>query len=265
MARYRSRGSSGLERAKQHIREAEELSKELGGTDEDVKNYFFSLNGNQLKEIFDKYEEEYGSSPREYAQKIYPWWKRGKRKMSGLVAGRLFNLLPPFMPLQTKFKLTESLWTHIGPSSKKTYYIGLDADLVELGQIIEKHFTEVVIHYKIPDSLERRFSWLSQGDVNIKQQLLNHFRQQEKTLLSVVLQIKLPLLINHIKEAGGLTTHAMQALNVGKHEVKVLIQDEINGITDVRPEGHSDNGNGIYVFWGFLIGIGALLLFLAKN
>lgn len=32
----------GLERALQHIREGEELSRELGGTDKDVKQYFFS-------------------------------------------------------------------------------------------------------------------------------------------------------------------------------------------------------------------------------
>ena len=43
---YRRRGrrrNYGQERALQHIQEAKDLSRELGGTDEDVKSYFFSL------------------------------------------------------------------------------------------------------------------------------------------------------------------------------------------------------------------------------
>lgn len=266
MARYRKRGryrsrnsrSYGHERALQHIREAEGLSRELGGTDEDVKNYFFSLNRNQFGVILDKYEMKYGTPAREYAEKTFLKWKNRRVHMSGTVAERLFNLLPPIMPLPTKFQLTESLWHHVGPSSSKTYYIGLNADLDELDQIIKKHLEEVVIHYKIPDSLEKRFSWLSQGNVDIKQQLLNHLRQQEKKLLSVVLETKLPLLISHLERAEGeLTTHVMQALNVGKHEVKVLIKENINGITDVAPAGLDGNGHFNWVWW--VIGVGVLL------
>lgn len=256
MARYRRRGSYGLERAKQHIREAEELSRELGGTDEDVKNYFFSLNGNQLKEIFDKYEKDFGASPREYAQKTYPRWKSGRTHMSGLVATRLFNLLPPFMPLQQKFQLTESLWSHIGPSSSKIYGIGMNADLDELRQIIEKHLEGVVIHYKIPDSLEKRFSWLCQGDVNIKQQLLNHFRQQEKKLLSEVLETKLPILIRNIQGAAGeLAVHTKQTLNVGKHEVQIIISDNNNGITERSPADLEETKDFSGIWWFLAIGV----------
>ena len=46
--RYSSR-SAGLERALQHIEEAKQLTRELGGTDKDVKEYFFSLPTNELK------------------------------------------------------------------------------------------------------------------------------------------------------------------------------------------------------------------------
>jgi len=263
---YRRRGGRrnyGQERALQHIQEAKDLSRELGGTDEDVKSYFFSLENNQLDEVLDRYENKYGPVVREYAEKTYPKWKRGRVQMSGLVAERLFNLLPPIMPLQTKFQLTESLWRHVGPSSNKTYFIGLNADLGELDQIIKKHLEEVVIRYKIPDSLERRFSWLSQGDVDIKQQLLNHLRQQEKHLLSRVLDTKLPLLIQHLKGAGGeLTTHVMQSLNVGKHEVKVRITEHIDGITDVAPAklGKRDSNNW---FWWVIVA-GVSLWFLTK-
>ena len=71
--RYRSkRRSLGHERALEHIREAQALSQELGGTDVDVKKYFFSLSAIQLKGILDKYEMQYGNSAREYAEKTLP-------------------------------------------------------------------------------------------------------------------------------------------------------------------------------------------------
>ena len=183
-SRYQSYGhrSIGHEKALEHIREAEALSEELGGTDEDVKKYFFSLSYNQLQGIFKKYELQYERSAREYAEKTLSKWKSGKVHMSGMVAERLFNLLPPIMPLEAKFQLTESLWKHVGPSSKKTYYIGLDADLDEVSQQVREHLEKVVINYEISSPMEARFKWLSQGDVGIKQQLLNHFRQQEKFL-----------------------------------------------------------------------------------
>ncbi len=72
--RYRSynKRSVGHERALEHIREAEALTRELGGTDKDVKSYFFSLSAAQLRSIFDKYESQYGNLAREYAEKTLP-------------------------------------------------------------------------------------------------------------------------------------------------------------------------------------------------
>jgi hypothetical protein len=45
--RYK-RYTIGHKKALQHIHEAEELSQQLGGTDEDVKKYFFSLPPKEL-------------------------------------------------------------------------------------------------------------------------------------------------------------------------------------------------------------------------
>ena len=102
--------------------------------------------------------------------------------MSGLVASRLYSLLPPRMPLEAKYKLTEVLWRHVGPSSKKTLRVGSDASIDAIVEIASKHIDEVVTEYKIPDKLERRFEWLSSGDVEVKQRLLIHLRMMEKAL-----------------------------------------------------------------------------------
>ena len=50
----------GLERALQHIEDARRLTAELGGTDQDVKEYLFSLSRQQLGPILDAYEQKYG-------------------------------------------------------------------------------------------------------------------------------------------------------------------------------------------------------------
>lgn len=253
--RSSSRRTVGYERALEHIRQAEVLSRELGGTDQDVKNYFFSLSFFQLKVIFDQYEIDYGKAAREYAEKTLSSWKSGRVHMSGMVAERLFNLLPPTMPLEVKFQLTESLWKHVGPSTNKKYYVGRDVDIDEIARLVKEYLERVVTQYQIPSEMEIRFNWLSQGDVSVKQQLLNHFRQLEKELLSDVLKSQLPILLNHINsEKGNLTNHMAQVLKVGKHEVQIIINDKISGISELEPrQSFGSGGYGwIWLVAGFL-------------
>lgn len=268
MPRYRRnnfrRNNYGRERALQHIREAQELSEELGGTDEDVKDYFFSLSSSELKSILDIYEQKFGRSPRMYAEKTFPNWRNGSTQMGGIVAARLFSLLPPYMPITKKYSLIESLWKHVGPSSNKTLYVGIDADLEEVSKIVKEHLEDVVINYTFPESMENRFRWLSQDDVNIKQQLLNYLRQQERGLLSIALNTKLPILINHLKsDDGSFTTHVAQELVVGKHQVKIILNKNVSGIVDSYPQTAS-NSNSSYSWIWWVIGIGILLWIFAK-
>lgn len=261
MARYRNNRyysygnrSTGHERALEHIRKAKALTQELGGTDEDVKRYFFSLSGIHLKAILDKYEKQYGNSARVYAEETLPKWRRGQVYMSGDVAERLFNLLPPTMPIETKFHLIDSLWNHVGPSSIKIYYIGLDADLEDVTRRVKEHLEGVVIKYDIPNYMEARFRWLSQGEVGIKQQLLNYFRQQEKDLLSKALQIQLPVLMNHLNsEKGILTTHVTQVLKVGKHEVQIVFNEHVNGISETAPMRPGEKSDYSWIWWILVI------------
>jgi hypothetical protein len=251
MAYYRKgyKRNIGREKALEHIRQAEDLTKELGGVDQDVKQYFFSLSPYQMKEIFDKYEQNYGNSAREYAEKTLPRWKAGNVKMSGLVAERLFNLLPPIMPMETKYLLIESLWKHVGKSTSKNYYIGLNANLEQLSDIIKKHLESVVINYSIPRYMESRFKWLSAGDVDVKQKLLNYFQYQERSLLSEALLINLPILLNHLNsDKSALTTHLVQTLKVGKHEIIVTIDERIDGISE-NPYTQPVKKDGIDWFW----------------
>jgi hypothetical protein len=251
----------------QHIEDGKRLSRELGGTDVDVKKYFFSLAQGELDPILTEYGERFGSQAEEYARKAMPQWQSGKVQMSGTVAERLFKLLPPHMPISAKYKLTESLWTHFGPSSKKRLRIGINSDLNTALVAIDNHIEQVVTAYQIPKELEARFEWLSQGDVGAKQQLLNHFRSLECRLVSDGARLQLPVMINHFKSsAGDLTQRMAQILKIGKHELELLIDRDFESVAmeEWRPElptKSTSGGNG-WIVWLVII---AVLLILFKR
>lgn len=262
---YRRDSDYGRERALQHIEEARRLSAELGGTDKDVKDYFFKLTPAQLAPILTEYGARYGADKLEYARQTLPKWRAGTTHMSGLVASRLFNLLPPRMPPAEKYRLTENLWKHVGPSSKKTLRIGPDADLAAIIAAVSSHIEAVVLNYRIPDGLERRFQWLSAGDVDVKQQLLNHLRQLEKRLVVEGAAAQLPNMLAHMNSEASANTHRLaQILKVGKHELDLTIDKTHSGVTleDPRPTylypgGQSGESKSYWWLWV----LGAIILF----
>jgi hypothetical protein len=97
--------------------------------------------------------------------------------------------------------------------------------------------------------MESRFKWLSAGDVDVKQKLLNYFQYQERSLLSEALLINLPILLNHLNsDKSALTTHLVQTLKVGKHEIIVTIDERIDGISE-NPYTQPVKKDGIDWFW----------------
>ena len=103
-------------RREQHAQEAKEFSKLVGGTDEDIKQWFFGLSAAERGPIIQAYGDAYGQLRREYAEEAFPHWRSGRRRMSGLVAKRLYSLLPPHMPISARLSLVESLWRHVAPT-----------------------------------------------------------------------------------------------------------------------------------------------------
>lgn len=217
--------------------------------------------------VLDAYEQRYGSKAREYAEVTLPKWRFGQVNMSGLVASRLFSLLPPLMPISAKYQLTENLWRHVGPSSHKRLKVGLDAEVEEVVAVVRTHIEEVVVNYKFPESLERRFEWLSAGDIDVKQDLLNHLRQMEKSLVVEGAQKQLPVMLNHLRSDEGHYTHRLaQVLKIGKHELEVLVDKAASGVRLEEPTARampitSSEGNYGWIWW---LVIGAVIvLFLA--
>ena len=248
----------GYEQARRHIEAARRLSAELGGTDKDVKAYFFALPPHQLKSVLDDYGKQFGAAARQYAQDTIPKWKTGRVQMGGQTAERLFNLLPPRMPLQAKYQLTENLWKHFGPSSKKRLRIGLDANVVTVTVAVRSHIEQVVTHYRIPPDLERRFDWLSNRDAGVKQDLLNYVRNAEKAIVIEAARVQVPVMLQHLADDHNKYTQRIaQILKVGKHELEIFPDRNSSGVTLEDPPvfsfGVGKSGSGWGWIWPLLI------------
>lgn len=277
-ARYRSPSRSrgwrdsneyGRERAKQHIEAAKRLSLELGGTDKDVKAYFFALPIDELRTVLDEYEHRYGISKRTYAESTIKKWKSGRVKMGGETAERLYSLLPPKMPLAEKYKLTESLWRHVGPSSRRTLRVGLDASIDDIVAAAADHIDEVVTSYQIPADLEARFQWLAADDVGVKQQLLNHLHALEKDEVAKSVRLQIPVLLDHLKSSGGHLTHRLaQIAKIGKHELEILLDRNAVGVRleeAPRQQIHAhlqSGGSNRHLLWMIVLAVVLFVLWL---
>jgi len=263
--RYSShRNDSGYERARKHIAEAKALSEELGGNDKDVKEFFFNLDGADLRSVLDAYEQRYGRSPREYAESALPQWKSGRKKMSGLVASRLFALLPDFMSIEDKFSLVESLWKHIGPRSTRYIYIGKLATTEDVRELVKKELGQLTTSWTIPDQMKQRFDWLSKGDVEIEQRLLAHIvelernqsRQSATSLVTEFMQ-------RYESERSSSLTLFRHTINVGNQKLQIEFSDkqESECRETPMPREHSGStssdtnwfGVCFFLFVGFLV------------
>jgi hypothetical protein len=148
--------------------------------------------------------------------------------MSGIVAERLFNLLPPRMPLSVKYQIVEGLWKHVG--SKHRIRVGPDASLEQVVEAARAKIIEFVVNYKIPEDIERRFEWLAAGDVSIKQMLLSHVQEVEKSVVVEAVRAQVPVMLEHLRCSGSHTGRLAQIVRVGKHELELLMDKMASGV-----------------------------------
>ena len=146
----------------------------------------------------------------------------GPSKMSGLVAKRLFEFLPPRMPIATKLELAEKVWHHFGTSSSRHYTVGPNADPHIVIEKIRETLTKVIQDYNIPENVKNRFDWLASGDVSVKEHLLNYFRQMDKKITTDSLNEQLPVLQAQMRNYSGHTGSIHTKIQIYKHSVQNL-------------------------------------------
>ena len=219
--------NAGSERARRHIEEAEAFTREMGGMDQDVKQYFFNLSPRELDDILREYGRQFGSDPESYARETFNAWKTGTRRMSGLVAKRLFSLLPPRMPSKTKLDLADNIWKHFGPSSSHAFSVGPLAGIDAIADAVSRKLDAAVTIYNIPDNVKNRFAWLAAGDVRAEEVLLNHFRLQEKKLAVHRIQMELPVLQRQILNHPETTGATQSEIRIHKHTFTIRVHKQL--------------------------------------
>jgi len=261
MPRYRRyqrsrshRLTAGQQAARRHIEEARQFEREMGGTVSDVKKYFFGLNNTQLDAIFAAYSSKYGASKEEYARYAFSRWKSGSTKMSGLVAKRLFEFLPPRMPIATKLELAGNVWHHFGTSSSRNYTVGPNADPHLVIDRIRERLTKVIQDYNIPENVKNRFDWLAGGDISVKEHLLNHFRQMDKNIAADSLNEQLPVLQTQMRNHSGHTGSIHTKIQIHKHSVQIWIDPRLGAeFREGQPEKTASASGSTYGVMCFLV------------
>ena len=261
--RYYSRRvrSEGFERALEHIREAKAFTREIGGIDSDVKKYFFGLSNRELIPILKAYGKRYGFKARQYAEEALPKWMSGQVKMSGMVAKRLFSLLPVHMPLKKKYELVKSLWEFCGNPSKLELYAGPEVSEQELLDRIKVHFDQEINGHKISETITNRFKWLSAKDVQLKENLLNYYESLEKECLKEGIEQLIPSLLKALRQREGSASAFNQKTSFGRHVVFVEVSPQHEGISESKSYVSSSESESVFG-WCILIGFLALLYFL---
>lgn len=265
MARgYRRSRDAGREAALRHIAEAKELSDELGGTDKDVKAWFFSLPEERLNRILREYGTAFGTSAENYARQALPRWRSGATKMSGLVASRLFSLLPKFMDERTKFSLVESLWKHVGPREKREVVAGKSASIEKILEVVEAEVRRLSTEWELPISMRKRFEWLSGREAVAYTTLLSHVKNTERAIGEEVLKVSLPNLKRRLEaDLKDSVSLLSQTIEVGRQSLEVRFEGEGDEIiarrkTTVYRGGSSrssSTGGSYFWFWVFLAGL----------
>ena len=224
-------GSRSAPPATQHAVELAELSREVGGTDRDVRHYFLTLPTDKLSAVLERYECEYGRASRERAEVALPSWRSGSSLMSGRMARRLYALLPPLMPTELRFRLVETLWGNLGPRQRRGISAGPDVQIDRLVEDVGDELDSLILRCRIPEPLSVKFPWLATPDVQAKQDLLDHGARLEKSLILDAVKARTPALRAHLAaDSGKQTSRLAQVFTIHRHELEVVLETGSTGL-----------------------------------
>jgi hypothetical protein len=210
------------------------LSAALNGFDKDVLERFYSLTPDQLARLFNIYSNSYGDGPAAYARKTYTGWKNGAVRPSAQTINRLLDSLPLVLNFDGKCDLLRKLRER---HRRYEYYsLKVKADdwqehVVPLVRaVIQKAYRA-----NLPEVVERRLTWLSNGDMQTARALLGHAQALEGAVAVNLLQDEMQNIENALTnlDGKGKVTHTIR-LPYGQ------IQLKISGRR--RMDKESDNG-----------------------
>ncbi len=213
----------GYEHARRHIEEAERLRGELGDAEAQTRETFLNLDEQRLRRLLHAYRQQYGQRPYEYCIVTLDEWRRGRRKMSGMVAERIFDLLPRFVKPDERHQIAEKLWKHLSPGSDNQLIVSPGSSPEQVRGALDDYARRHIRSYNFPNRLRERFTWIANRDVQMTERLLNHFQQIEYQIAAEAIRERLPIIEEKLRGLGkGLTATASEEIRVGKHRLKIV-------------------------------------------
>lgn len=206
------------------VSKRQKLTSTFGGVDRDVERIFLSLESVDLEELLEVYTDEFGASAGSYARKTYPKWRNGSVRMSGEVAERLLNLLPPLLPYEARYDLVKKLRQANFRKLSRTVQTAPDRWRQDLQPAID----DVVRHGEsanLSDALKQRLAWLADGDTAAAERMMSAAIKDEAIGRLSYINAEFQRLEVMILELGNFHTaiHHKIDLPQGSIEVRIVV------------------------------------------
>ena len=197
------------------------LSAAIGGFDKDILERFYSLTPDQLARLFNIYSNEYGDGPATYARKTYPGWKHGVVRPSALTINRLLDSLPLVLNFEGKCELLRKLRERHRKPEYHSLSVKAD-DWKEHVVPLVKAVIQKAYRANLPEAVERRLTWLANGDMQTARALLAHSQALESAVALSLLQDEMQNIETAITnlDGRGKFTHTIR-LPYGDIQLKI--------------------------------------------
>ena len=220
------------------------LSFALSGFDKDVLERFYSLTPDQLTRLFNIYSASYGDGPAAYARKTYSGWKHGTVRPSAQTINRLLDSLPLVLNFDGKCDLLRKLRERHRKPEYHSLKVKAD-DWQEHVVPLVRAVIQKAYRANLPEAVERRLTWLSNGDMQTARALLGQAQALEGAVAVNLLQDEMRNIENALTnlDGKGKVTHTIR-LPYGQIQLKIsgrrrMDKESDNGSELVHPNDKS--------------------------
>jgi hypothetical protein len=222
------------------------LSAALSGFDKDIIERFYALTPDQLSRLFNIYSDSYGNGPAAYARKTYVDWKHGAVRPSAQTINRLLDSLPLVLDFEGKCELLRKLrerHRRLEYHSLKVKADDWEAHVLPLVRaVIQKAYRA-----NLPEAVERRLTWLANGDMQTARAILAHTQALEGAVAVNLLQEEMENIENALKnlDGKGKVTHTIP-LPYGQIQLKISGRRRMDKESDNGAELVRQNDNSLF-------------------
>ncbi|HJY30418.1 MAG TPA: hypothetical protein VJ306_20465, partial [Pyrinomonadaceae bacterium] len=222
------------------------LSFALGGFDKDILEKFYLLTPDQLVRLFNIYSDSYGDGPAAYARKTYADWKHGAVRPSAQTINRLLDNLPLVLNFDGKCELLRKLRERHRKPEYHSLKVKAD-DWKEHVVPLVRAVIQKTYRANLPENIERRLTWLSNGDMQTARAILAHAQALEGAVAVNLLQDEMQNIETALTnlDGKGKVTHTIR-LPYGHIQLKISGRRRMDKESDNGEELVRKNDNSLF-------------------